>query len=748
MDEMDSMDGVDSLPAVHRVTRFLRTGFLCFFIVLALGAVVWCCLPKPKLLDDVSFSTVVRDRDGNLMRLTIARDQRFRIKTSLDEIPGDLVTAVTRLEDRNYPHHPGFDIFALGRALWGRLTGVSRSGASTLSMQVARLRFHLQTRTIVGKLTQIYYALLLERHYSKSEILTAYFNLAPYGRNIEGVSAASWIYFNKAPAQLNRQEILALAVLPQSPSRRAPRSETEPAALATARQKLNQRLWNDPLADLPLRYRTISELPFLAPQFVQSVVSRHSDPTIALTISANLQRDLNQQLVEFLHERASTGLDNAACLLIDARTMEVLVSIGSADFWNKKIQGQNDGTRQLRSPGSSLKPFVYALALDRGLINPSTLVYDTPNRFDDYLPENMDGKFEGPISARLALVRSRNLPAVTLTARLGPSALFQLLQRANVRGLDATDSYGVSAVLGTVNLSMEDLVRLYSALVNGGQVKSLRKTLGDWSDPGVKLFSPEAAFLTLDMLSTPEAGIHVNAAPTVNLPYKTGTSTGFHDAWCIGVIDHYVLAVWVGRFNGQSSPAFISRTAAVPLFLRLANRFVTDFRITVSALKPPANANLRQVPVCTLTGSLPGPNCPNKRLEWVIPGVSPITTCKVHLEKDRESWDSEAEAFFNSIGLQRKETSNNPAADQLKILPLPRVITWTSDRQNRTVALRARTETGVKKVYWFANREYLGVSLAGQPLYWNPAPGVYSLAATDDQGSTDTARLEVEGDRR
>src|SRR5262249_44528316 len=153
---------------------------------------------------------------------------------------------------------------------------------------------------------------------------------------------------------------------------RAPRSETEPAALAIARQKLNLKLWNDPLADLPLRYRTISELPFVAPQFVQSVVSQQSDSTIALTISANLQRDLNQQLGEFLHERASTGLDNAACLLIDARTMEVLVSIGSANFWNKLIEGQNDGTRQLRSPGSSLKPFVYALALDRGLINPST----------------------------------------------------------------------------------------------------------------------------------------------------------------------------------------------------------------------------------------------------------------------------------------------------------------------------------------------------------------------------------------
>src|SRR5262249_48242548 len=160
----------------------------------------------------------------------------------------------------------------------------------------------------------------------------------------------------------------------------------------------------------PLRYRTISELPFVAPQFVQSVVSQQTDSTIALTISANLQRDLNQQLGEFLHERASTALDNAACLLIDTRTMEELVSIGSANFWNKLIEGQNDGTRQLRSPGSSLKPFVYALALDRGLINPSTLVYDTPNRFDDYLPENMDGKFEGPISARLALVRSRNLP--------------------------------------------------------------------------------------------------------------------------------------------------------------------------------------------------------------------------------------------------------------------------------------------------------------------------------------------------
>jgi penicillin-binding protein 1C len=404
-----------SLARLLRMTK--PTGFgrraarrLLFVSAMVLVSLLtsWLLLPRLPLLDNIPFSALARDRNGMLMRLATAADQRYRLPVELNEIPPDLIQAVTTQEDRRYRSHLGVDFGALVRASVDFLLGYPRSGASTLTMQVARLRFHLQTRSVIGKLNQIYRALQIERHYSKDQILEAYFNLAPYGGNIEGVRAASLIYFDKSPARLSRQEILALAVLPQSPAKRTPRAGLEPAALTAARSRLNRLLWNDPLADLPLHYRQPKDLPYLAPHLVQRVLENQGGDT-RLTVDAGVQRIAVDEIQRFIASRQSSGLDNAACLLIDARSMDVLASVGSGSFWNNAIKGQNDGTRQLRSPGSSLKPFVYAMALDRGLIGPSTLLYDVPGRFGNYLPENSDGKFDGPIPARLALVRSRNL---------------------------------------------------------------------------------------------------------------------------------------------------------------------------------------------------------------------------------------------------------------------------------------------------------------------------------------------------
>jgi penicillin-binding protein 1C len=727
--------------------KVLRRFVVAGATVLVSALTAWFFLPRPPLLDDVPFSAVARDRNGALMRLTTASDQRYRLPVRLNEVPQDLILAVTTQEDHRYRSHFGVDFGALLRATIDFVQGHPRSGASTLTMQVARLRFHLHTRSIPGKLIQIYQALEIERHYSKDQILEAYFNLAPYGRNIEGVSAASLIYFDKSPARLSRQEILALAVLPQSPARRTPRAGLEPVALIEARSRLNKLVWNDPLADLPLHYRQLKDLPCLAPHLVQTLL-KNQDGETRLTVDAGIQRVAVDEIQRFLASRQSRGLNNAACLLVDTRSMDVLASVGSGSFWNSIIQGQNDGTRQLRSPGSSLKPFVYAMALDRGLIGPSTLLYDVPGRFGNYLPENSDGKFDGPIPARLALVRSRNLPAVTLASRLGPDALYQFLESAQVHGLNRANNYGLSAVLGTVDLSMQDLVKLYAGLVNNGQIKALRVKMSDPVDSGIRLLSPEAAFITLDMMSTSEAGIRLPTAPTVNIPYKTGTSTGFRDAWCTGVIGRYVLAVWVGRFDGRSNPSLTGRTAAVPLFIRLASRLAEERKVTVVPLSPPAGANLRQVDVCSVSGCLPGPYCTHTKKEWVIPGVSPITRCHIHTAGGNEAWDSEAEHFFETIGLGRKSSSGG-GGEELHILPVARDVSWQTSQaaSEHVIPLSARTAAGASRVYWFANRDFIGSAGSGETFYWSPAPGTYTIAATDDRGQSDSVQITVEGDR-
>jgi penicillin-binding protein 1C len=725
--------------------RWIALLILACLLLLGSG---WYLLPRLQLMEGIPFSSIVRDRNGALLRLTTAADQRYRIRIGLDDIPNDLVEAVMTQEDRSYWNHIGVNPLSLFRAVGELLTGGTRSGASTLTMQLARLRYRLNTRTIPGKLWQILCALSIERHYSKTQILEAYFNLVPYGRNVEGVGAASLIYFGKEPKQLTRQEILALAVLPQSPAKRAPIRGIDPESLLQARVRLNRLIWRDPLADLPLHYRRIEDLPFSAPHAVQSALARKSGE-IRLTLDLSAEQIAQRELQKCLRDRSVAGINNAAALLVDANSMEVRVSIGSGGFWNQAIGGQNDGTRQLRSPGSTLKPFVYGLAVEQGLINPSSLLFDAPARFGNYLPENIDGSYDGPIPARLALVRSRNLPAVSLAARLGQERLYRFLCAAEVRGLKANNPYGLSAVLGTVDINMQDLVKLYAALLNNGQLKPLRAFSDDPVSTGISVLSPEASFITLDMLTTSEAAIHLATAPAVNLPYKTGTSTGYHDAWCCGVIGHYVLAVWVGNFDNSANPSFTGRATAVPLFLRIANRLAADKKIAALPLSPPTGANLLKIDVCSVSGCIAGPNCPHTKKEWVIPGVSPITRCHLHGEKGLENWDSEAAQFFETVGLPRKSNHSINIASEVRISPLPRTVTWhgSQDRSEHIIALRARTGSASKQLFWFANRSFLGTTQAGESFYWSPEPGTYTIAATDDQGDTDSTEMTVEPDR-
>ncbi|HEY8965420.1 MAG TPA: transglycosylase domain-containing protein, partial [Candidatus Methylacidiphilales bacterium] len=364
-------------------------------------------VPKPPLLDGLGYSSEYLDKNGRLLRLGLAPDERYRLFTPLGRISPFLVEATLLHEDRYYYDHPGANPVALAKALENECRGNARRiGASTITMQVARLRFHLHTRTWAGKLLQIVRGAQLEIHYSKREILEAYFNLAPYGRNIEGIGAASRIYYDKDPAQLTLSEAVTLASIPQSPARRAPRHPDDPDPnLVRARQTVFAQ-WlqihpgdadkGDRLA-LPPHLRVREELPFLAPHFVDALPHAPGGGPIRTTLDLDLQHLLESRMADYVSSRQSQGVRNGAAILVDYTTMEVVAAVGSANYFSREIDGQVDGLAMHRSPGSALKPLIYALAMQEGLIQPHSLLKDTPTSFAGYNPENFDKGFVGPI---------------------------------------------------------------------------------------------------------------------------------------------------------------------------------------------------------------------------------------------------------------------------------------------------------------------------------------------------------------
>ncbi|HSG51804.1 MAG TPA: transglycosylase domain-containing protein, partial [Rheinheimera sp.] len=365
--------------------------------------------------------------DGELISFRLASDQRYRLKLPLEDIAPSLIDATLLYEDRRFYQHSGVDIAAIGRAFWQSvIQGGRRQGASTLTMQLARLRFNLDSTSISGKLRQMGYAFWLEQHYSKDELLEAYFNYAPYGGNIEGVAAASLIYFHKEASRLSVPEAIALAVIPQNPKRRSPLSTAGREQLELARQRLTalwleqQQRHNTALLSLPLRFYQRSELPFAAPHFINQLQQQQKrNGRFYTSLQLKLQQKMTERLTQYLARHQALGFNNASMLLVKRSTLQIQAYIGSANFFDAAIAGQVDGVTALRSPGSALKPFVYALAMQQGLIHPQSLLTDLPRRYGSFNPENFDRQFVGPVSATEALINSRNVPAVQLQAQLG-----------------------------------------------------------------------------------------------------------------------------------------------------------------------------------------------------------------------------------------------------------------------------------------------------------------------------------------
>lgn len=727
----------------------IALAIFCFVVLAAL----WFSVPGTPLLAETPFGGMVLDSRGGLMRIFLTADDKYRLYVPLDGIAPGLVEAVLAYEDRYFYSHPGINPVSLARGA-ASLAGGRRVGGSTLTMQVARLRYRLKTSSVTGKLKQIWLALAMELHHSKDEILEAYLNLAPYGGNVEGIEAASRVYFHKSAAALTPLESSALAMVPQNPVARRPGSgrDFDAARMRNAYEKARLKVYGS------------ADLPFEAPHLSMELFARGSARVWKTCIEPDLQKLLERSLEQYTKMMWRSGLRNGAALLLRCSDMRVVATVGSAAYDDLAIAGAIDGTRARRSPGSTLKPFIYALALDQGLIHPGTILADSPRSFGGYDPENFDGMFSGPLPAYEALQASRNLPAIRLTEQLREPGLYGFLKAAGVRLPKGPEYYGLALALGGAETSMRELASLYAMLVNQGLWQLPRLTKDDASGAGSRLLSPEAAWLTLEMLRRPGAQVFPGG---VDMYYKTGTSNGLRDAWTAGIIGDYVLVVWLGNFDNSPNPCLVGATAALPLFEEIARSLASMRSLVDKHCRLRSRLNIEEAEICAGTGDFYKGQCAAPVKSWIIPGVSPVRDSGVSQKilVDRatgkracslegadevwwEFWPSDMKGIFAQAGIHKPEPpdwlDSCPKAERAdrrgkapRILLPKRNVAYQRRRADSgfRLPLLAATDIPSGHVHWYSGAEYLGSAPAGEVMFWDAPPGKWDVIAVDDAGN-------------
>ena len=555
----------------------VAASLVCVAAVAGLGWWVASLGPAP-LGKDLLFSTRVVDREGRLLRAYATGEGRWRLPATVADVDPRFFDMLLAFEDKRFRAHHGVDPLALVRAAFQLATsGRICSGASTLTMQVARLLEPRSGRSLVAKLRQIVRAIEIERALTKDEVLSLYVDLAPYGGNIEGIRAASLVYFGKEPRRLSLGEAALLVALPQSPEARRPDRSVEAARRARNRV-LDQfaALGGVPADEIVLAKAEPvpagrGPMPMLAPHAAdRAITETPAGGEVRLTIDADLQRNLEQLARERVRTLAQTlGPEvSLGMLVIDNATGEVRARVGSPDYFDARRAGQVDVTQALRSPGSTLKPFIYGLGFEDGFIHPETLIEDRPARYGGYAPKNFDLTFQGTVTVRRALQQSLNLPALAVLDQVGPSRLMARLSQAGATlVLPEGEPPGLAIGLGGIGIRLADLVMLYSGIARQGTVLPLRERFASASSAaesgeGVRLMGPVAAWYVSNVLlgtPPPENGVPGRIA------FKTGTSYGYRDAWSIGFDGKHTIGIWVGRPDGAPVPRLVGRNAAAPI---------------------------------------------------------------------------------------------------------------------------------------------------------------------------------------
>ncbi len=751
----------------NHIIRALKKGLIPLAAVMVIFLLLHLFFPLP---DNIEYSVIVTDNKNEVVHAYLTSDQKWRMKTQLEEISPLLRKTIVQKEDRYFYTHPGVNFFAIGRALAKNIFYRKRtSGASTITMQVARA-LEPKSRTWLHKAVEMFRAFQLEIKYSKNEILQLYLNLVPYGSNIEGVKSASVLYFRKSPDHLSLAEITALSIIPNRPSslvvgKNNDRIVTERNRWLRrfARQRIfTEKEIEDALSE-PLTV-TRTAAPALLPHLSYKLKQRGGD-IIHTNINLNMQLKVEKLVQDYIRSLYIKNIRNAATIVIDNATHRVITYVGSADFRDTLDAGQVNGAAAIRQPGSTLKPLLYGLCIDEGLLTPKTVVTDVAINYSGYAPENYDKTFNGYVSMEYALEHSLNIPAVKSLRAAGKNKLVAKLADCHFEQIKKDQrKLGLSMILGGCGASLEELAGLYSMFANNGVYSQLAFTQ-DETKPGKRMLSTGSSFMISEILSkVNRPDFPLNWQSTERMPkiaWKTGTSYGRRDAWSIGYNKKYTVGIWTGNFSGVGIPELSGANVATPLLFKIFNSI--DYDSDESWFEQPADCDSRLV--CSETGLVPGEACKDLVMDYFLPLVSATRRCD-HLQEIMVSADEkisycrscmpvagykkktfklispEMQAYFEDNRIvYDKIPAHNAACEKVFREGSP-VITFPSDKSEYLISkisreplqLTCNVSNDVSKVYWYINDKFYKAASTRTKQFFVPDEGPVKISCTDDKG--------------
>lgn len=726
----------------------------------------------------IYYSQVVFDEDNRVLSVFLSRDDKWRIKAEISEISPELEQAFLIKEDKYFFYHFGVNPISIIRALFKNISRGKRiSGASTITMQVARL-LEPKPRTYWNKIVEIFRAMQLELHYSKKEILQIYLNLVPYGGNIEGVKSASILYFGKLPEQLSPAEIVTLAIVPNRPNSLALSKNS--SLLVEERNRwlkyfaLQSDLYKKSLLDAlqePLQaYRR--ETPRLAPHWSIRLSQQYpSMENIHSSLLLPIQKKIEDIAQNYAKKLKILGIENLAVLIVENSTRKIRAYVGSQNF----AENQVDGITAVRSPGSTLKPFLYTVAMDLGKLTPQTTLLDVPTDWNGYAPDNFDGKFRGKVSVATALALSLNIPAVSVLNEVSVKYFVEKLKKAGFKKLYKQEKQlGLSMILGGMGTNLEELTTLYTIFANNGIYAPLNFLAKDSLTRTDTIISPTAAYSFTEVLTLSQRPdlphSYQSAKNKPAIAWKTGTSYGKRDAWSIGYNQKYTIGIWVGNFSGKGVAELSGSEIATPLLFEI-------FNAIDSSPLPTAPQNITFRLVCSETGLPPNTFCHNQVIDYYIPLISPSQVC----QHEQELYVSADEKFrylpdcLPERGYKKKLYPNIPVelqayyraqnisyASAPPLHPLcqkylfdgisqkPKIVSPLANKiylipaYPTELMLRAYVDKDVKKIYWYINDKFHQEVSAQENAFFRPKLGKNTITCVDDKGRSEKITIQVE----
>lgn len=726
-----------------------------------------------------SYSKMIKASNGEVLHAFLSDDEQWRMFTHLDEMSSDLKKIFIFKEDKLFYYHCGINPLAIGRAAYHNFINDKRtSGASTITMQVARM-LEPKERNFGNKLWEAFRALQLEWHFTKDEILQLYINKVPYGSNIQGVKAASLLYFDKSPEQLSLAEVVTLAIIPNRPSSLVLGKNND--KIVSERNKwLNKiqqaNLYSDETIEdayiEPLTAKRLS-VPRLLPQLSWKLVNQYADSVeINLTIDFDTQYKVSELTRNYVLQQKKYNIHNASVLVVDNETMELKAYVGSADFYDFENGGQVDGNQAVRSPGSALKPFVFALAFDQGIVTPRTMIADVPVNYEGYMPENYDLTYNGNVTAADALRKSLNIPAVKLLNDVG---VYQMIEKLYATGQltlwNQKRNLGLSLILGGCGVKPVEMAASYAMLANKGLAQNIRFLKNDKSKYATQVFSPQAVQMVTNIMAELNRddfpSIYNYSIDIPNIAWKTGTSYGRRDAWSVGYNDRYTVCVWLGNFSGEGVPDLSGANTATPLLFQIFNSIDKKSKQSKAI-------DLNHRLVCAESGKIPNTFCTNYRMDEYIPAISSNNLCE-HLKEFNVSVDEKiayCNACIPNTGYKVKLYPNiepdlalfyqeqrfsyehlpphNPACSKAFDGYFPKIQTltnqatyWITNREEQKLFLQASVANDVSKVYWYINDVFIGSCAPQEKLSFSPKGNHVKISCSDDKGRNTDINIYV-----